>query len=287
MTDAAAHFSWLQWHFHLDVIVGLLLLEGLYLWGVGPLRRKYGWADQVETKKVVWFTAGVIVIYVALTSALHELANSYLFSAHMVQHLLIALVAPPMLLVGTPSWLLRSLFQGRYVVKAARFFTHPLAAFFLLNGVLGVWHFPFLYDLTLRAHFPHVVEHLMFITAGVIAWWPILSPSSEVPRASYPIQVLYLFAMSLPMGVIGGAITFSHRVLYPWYGEVPRLWGLSAPIDQQIGGLIMKIPGALFYLAYMTVIFFAWFNKDEQGRVETGLDELIGPEEAPEATAKR
>jgi putative membrane protein len=287
MSGEAASFSWLQWHFHPDVIFGLLLLEGLYLWGVGPLRRRYGWAREVEAKRVAWFTGGVIVLYIALTSSIHELADSFLLSAHMFQHLLLVLVAPPMLLVGTPGWLLRPIFRHQTVGRAARYLTHPLAAFLIFNAILGIWHFPFLYDLTLRAHIPHVLEHLLFIGGAVIGWWPVLSPSAEAPRASYPIQILYLFGMSLPMGIIGAAITFSHRVLYPWYGAVPRLWGMSAITDQQVAGLIMKIPGALFYLVFMTAIFFAWFKKDEKGQVETGLAELIGPEESPEEAALR
>ncbi|MBI4312575.1 MAG: cytochrome c oxidase assembly protein [Chloroflexi bacterium] len=276
----AASFSWLQWHFHQDVVLGLLLLEGLYLWGIGPLRRRYGWAEEASAKKAAYFTAGVVVIYVALTSAIHELANSYLFSAHMVQHLMLVLIAPPLLLAGTPDWLLRPLWRLPFTLRVLRLVTQPLPAFFIFNGVLGIWHLPFLYDLTLRAHAPHVLEHLLFLGAALIGWWPILSPSGDAPRASYPIQTLYLFAMSLPMGVIGAAITFSHKVLYPWYGEVPRLWGLSPAADQQLAGLIMKIPGALFYLVFMAIVFFAWFDKDEKGEVQTGVDELLGPEEA-------
>ncbi len=283
----AVSFSWLQWHFHPDVILALLLLQGLYLWGVGPLRKRYGWAENVETKRVVWFTGGVIVIYVALTSAIHELANSYLFSAHMVQHLLLVLVAPPMLLVGTPGWLLSPLFRNRWVVKTARVITHPIAAFLLLNAVIGVWHFPSLYDLALQNHGFHIAEHLMFFAVGVISWWPIYSPSPELPRASYPMQMLYLFGLSLPMGFTGAAITFSSTILYPWYAHVPRLWGTNPVEDQQIAGLIMKIPGTIYYLVVMTAVFFVWFNKDEKGNIETGLKELIGPEEAPAPVSKK
>ncbi|MBI2170765.1 MAG: cytochrome c oxidase assembly protein [Chloroflexi bacterium] len=286
MNGEAASFSWLQWHFHLEVVIVLLLLEGVYLWGVGPLRRRFGWAEEVEAKQVAWFTGGVIVLYIALTSSIHELADSFLFSAHMVQHLLLVLIAPPMLLVGTPGWLMRPIFRSQPVRRAVRFVTHPLAAFLVFNAILGIWHFPFLYDLTLRSHAPHILEHLLFIGGAVIGWWPILSPTTEVPRASYPIQILYLFGMSLPMGIIGAAITFSPHVLYPWYGAVPRLWGISATTDQQVAGLIMKIPGALFYLVFMTAIFFAWFNKDESGQGETGLEELIGPEESPQEAGR-
>ncbi len=287
MSGQGASFPWFYWHFHPDIIVGLFLLECLYLWGVGPLRRRYGWAQEVETKKVVWFTAGVVVTYVALTSALHELADSYLFSAHMVQHLLLVLVAPPMLLVGVPCWLLRPLFRNTWVVKTARVITHPIAAFLLLNAVIGVWHFPALYDLALQVHGFHVAEHLMFLAAGVISWWPVYSPSPEIPRASYPMQMLYLFVLSLPMGFIGAAITFSSSILYTWYAHVPPIWGMNPVEDQQIAGLIMKIPGTMYYLVFMTVIFFAWFNKNERGQIETGFNELLGPEEPAEAVVKK
>ena len=270
-----AEFSWTHWHWHPDIIVGVLLLEGLYLLGVGRMRRRYGWAERVPSRQVLYFTLGVLVIYVALSSPLHELSDNFLFSAHMVQHLLLWLLMPPLLLWGTPSWLLRPLVRHPLLQRSARFITSPLPAFILFSGLFLVWHLPALYDLALRNHSVHILEHLFFMAAALVMWWPVLGRLPELPRPSYPIQMLYLFFLSLPPGFLGAAITFSGDILYPWYGEVPRLWGLSPLTDQQIGGLIMKIPGALVFLAAMGVVFFTWFNREESGPQDRSLGQEI------------
>lgn len=278
--QAAAGFqevlSWWEWHFHPDVILGVLLLEGAYLLGVGPLRQRYGWAAYVENRQVMMFSLGVLVLFVVLTSPIHHLSDNFLFSAHMVQHMLMILLIPPLLLAGTPGWLLRPLIRQPQVLAVGRFLTHPVIALLLFSFVLSVWHLPDLYDLTLRNHGAHILEHLLFISTAVIMWWPVLSPMPELPRANPPIQMLYLFFLSLPPGFIGAAITFSPDILYEWYGTVPRLWGISALADQQIGGLIMKIPGALTFLGVLCVVFFVWFNQEERSEQEAEGQEEIG-----------
>ena len=110
-------------------------MTGAYLLGVGPLRRHFGWAQRVGAGQVTLFLIGVLVIVIALLSPLHDLGDSYLFSAHMVQHLLLTLVAPPLLLMGTPPWLIRPLLTGPRVLRAARFLTLPVVAFVLFNMV--------------------------------------------------------------------------------------------------------------------------------------------------------
>lgn len=258
-------FSWWKWHFHLELVLGVVLLEGLYLLGVGPLRRRYGWAPLVERRQVVLFSLGMVALYATITGPLHELSDHFLFSAHMVQHLILIFVVVPLLLWGMPPWLLRPLLSRKGVLPTARFLTHPVIAFILFNGVVSAWHLPALYDLALRMHWVHIFQHLMFLAVSVIMWWPLMSNLAELPRARYVVQIIYLFFQSLPTGFVGAAITFSHRPLYPWYEGVPRLWGLSVVVDQQIAGLLMKIPGALIFLAILVVVFFAWFNDEERG----------------------
>ncbi len=288
MVEAQAAFSWWEWHFHPDVIVGVFLLEGLYLMGVGPWRRRYGLASEVKSGQVVLFSLGVLVLFVSLTSPIHHLADNYLFSAHMVQHLLLVLVVPPLLLAGTPDWLARPLFRPRLVLAAARFLTRPLIAFLVSSVVLSVWHLPVLYGMALSSEVGHISEHLLFVGSAVLMWWPVLSPLPEVPRASYPIQVIYLVGLTLPMGFVGAAITFSRRVLYDWYDTVPTLWGLATVLDQQIGGLIMKIVGALVFLGVMTVVFFVWYYREERGEGgQGGLEQSSGSRDERQVPAER
>ena len=263
MPDQSVEFSWTAWHAHPSVVIGLLALTGAYLLGVGPLRRRYGLAQWVGTGQVAVFLAGVLVILIALISPLHELGDEYLFSAHMVQHLLLTLVAPPLLLLGTPPWLLRPLLRGPRVTKAARFMTLPVVAFVVFNVVFAFWHVPALYDLALRERNIHILEHLMFIVAGVILWWPILSPLPELPRAPYLVQTVYLFLQPTVPAILGAVITFSDSVLYSWYASAPRLWNISAHTDQQIGGIIMWVPGALAFLLALAVVFLVWASQEE------------------------
>lgn len=245
------------------MIIGLLLLVLLYVQGVGRLRRAYGWAERVDPRQVALFLLGVLVIFLALQSPLDELSDNYLFSAHMVQHLLLVLVAPPLLLLGTPPWLLRPLIRSSLVLRCARFLTLPVAAFVLFNMTFILWHMPRLYELGLNNLGVHIFQHLLFISVAVVMWWPIFSPLPELPRISYPAQILYLFVLSIVPGVVGGLITFSDSVIYPTYEAAPRVWGLSPIMDQQIGGLIMKIPGFFIFLVAAMVIFFKWFHQEE------------------------
>ena len=258
-----AEFSWTEWHGHPSVVAGLLALTGGYLLGVGPFRRRCGWAQRVEPGQVTLFLLGVLVIFIALLSPLHELGDNYLFSAHMVQHLLLMLVAPPLLLLGTPGWLLRPLLRYPYVLRTARFMTRPVIAFVLFAAVLALWHMPALYELALRERNIHVLEHLMFIIAGVILWWPILSPMPEVPRTPYLGQIVYLFLQPTVPAVVGAVITFSDSVLYKWYADAPRVWDISAHSDQQVAGLIMWLPGGLVFMLTLISVFLVWAHQEE------------------------
>ena len=265
MPEQAADFSWTAWHGHPSVVAGLVLLTVGYLLAAGPLRHRSGWAPPVPGRQISLFLAGVLVLFLALLSPLHELGDNYLFSAHMVQHLLLTLVAPPLLITGTPSWMLRPLVRTPRMLRVARVTTLPLVAFVLFNLVFVLWHVPALYDLALRERGVHVLEHLMFIVAAVIMWWPILGTLPELPRPSYLVQMLYLFVHPTVPAVLGAAITFSDGVLYEWYAAAPRIWDVSAHTDQQIGGVVMWVPGGFAYLLTLVVVFLIWAAQEERG----------------------
>ena len=271
MPPETADFSWTAWHGHPSVIVGLIVLTGAYLMGVGPLRRRFGLADRVGAGQVSVFLTGVLVLVVALLSPLHELGDEFLFSAHMVQHLLLTLVVPPLLIFGTPAWLLRPLVRPPGVLRAARIATMPVMAFAVFNAVFVLWHMPALYDLTLREKGIHILEHLMFLVAAVIMWWPVLSRLPEIPRSSHIVQMLYLFVQPTVPSILGAIITFSGGVLYKWYAEAPRIWGISAHTDQQIGGVIMWIPGGLVFLLTLIVVFLIWASQEEAESRRPGI----------------
>src|SRR6266576_1465266 len=178
------------------------------------------------------------------------------------------LFGAPLLLYGTPTWVVRPLLRPRPVMRFARWATRPLAAGVLFSAPITLWHFPQFYEAALEHHGLHVVQHLVFIATAVIMWWPVLSPVPELPRASYAIQLLYLFALGLPMSLAGALITLADRVLYPFYESAPRVWGLTPIADQQLGGLLMWVVGTIYLWVAATVVWFRWSAREESGDVE-------------------
>lgn len=275
MADLGLTFWLTAWNWEPSIVIGTALLVGLYLYGIGPLRRKYHLADEVKRGQVVAFLLGVFIMFLALVSPLDELGDSYLFSAHMVQHLFITLVGPPLLLIGTPGWLLRPLWRNRTVFLIARVFTFPALAFLLYNADFWLWHAPPLYNATLENQGIHILEHVTFIVFGILNWWPIFSPSEELPRLSLGGQILYIFLTGMPTVALGAGLTF-FPPLYAPYLAAPRIWGLSAAVDQQLGGLIMWIPGNIFYIVIVSIIFIQWMQKQDakQRASEASLDDV-------------
>ena len=258
---------WTHWHGHPDALIGLAVLEGAYLLGVGPLRERFGLADEVEPRKVATFTLGVLVVVVAILSPLHVLSDVYLFSAHMVQHILLTLVAPPLLILGTPDWLLRPFLRTTVAFRIARVLTHPVVAFAAFTLVFSLWHVPGLYNLSVTYHGVHIGEHILFMATAAMMWWPLTSPMAELPRVSYPIAIMYLFLLSIGQIVVFGSITFAPEPLYEWYVSAPRIWGITPLADQQIGAVIMKMGGGAIFLLLIVVLFFRWYQREERDNI--------------------
>ena len=255
---------WTHWHGHPDVLIGLVVFEAVYLLGVGPLRERYDLADRTDPRQVATFTLGVLVIFVSLLSPLHELSDRYLFSAHMLQHVLLTLVAPPLLILGTPDWLLRPLMRPDIVFRLVRVLTHPALAFGVFNVVFSIWHLPGLYNLSVTNHGVHVAEHLLFMSTAVLLWWPVASVMPELPRLTYPLQMVYLFLLSIAQIILFAPVTFARTPIYQWYVDAPEIWSIGPVVDQQIGAFIMKIGGGAIFLTLIIGIFFRWFQEDRE-----------------------
>lgn len=253
--------EWGRWEVHPEVGLGLSLLAAAYLLGVGPLRRRGG-AGRLTPGHPIAFLGGLAVTFLALTGPLHDLADRYLFSAHMAQHLLLILVVPPLILAGTPGWLLRPLLAGP--MRLGRSLARAPVAFAIYTVVLVAWHLPLLYEAAMRDHGLHVVQHLTLMAAGLWLFWPILSPLPELPRLPPPAQMLYLFLAGVPMVLIAAPITLAEEVLYPFYAGAPRLFGLTPLGDQRAGGVIMWVPGTLVFLIAITFVFFRWVRAEAE-----------------------
>jgi putative membrane protein len=260
LLHAGATLSASSFSVHASTVVGILALAALYQWRTRV--HIHDSRQPLERTRTAVFATALLILFFSLNGWLHDLSDYYLFSAHMLQHLLLALVVAPLLIMGTPGWMLRPALRVRWVRSVAGWVTRPWRAFAIFNVVLAAWHLPPLYNLAMAHHPVHIVQHLMFLIASVLMWWPILSPLPELPRLAYPMQMLYLFLMSIPMSIVAVYIALADSVLYPAYASAPRIWGISPMQDQLIGGLIMWIPGGLFFFAIISVIFFRWQQHD-------------------------
>ncbi len=264
MPDQSLAFWLTGWTLEPSIVLGLIALYGSYILFTGRLRERWPSGTPVSRGQLAAFTSGTLVLLIALLSPLDTLGDDYLFTAHMGQHVLLTLVAPPLLILGTPGWLFEPLVDHKRLYSIARFLTNPYMAFASFNFVFAIWHVPALYEGALDSTPIHIVEHLAFIGTAVLTWWPVASPTPLLPRLAKPIQVLYLFLQSLPPTLLGAIICFANQPFYSFYMSAPRLWNLSVMEDQLYAGLVMWIGGSLIFLFALTIVFFKWFNQQEQ-----------------------
>jgi len=262
------------WNWRPDTLIGGVIVLSIYLIAIGPARKRYFHTPEVKRSQIVCFILGIITVLFAQVSPLDALSDEYLFSAHMAQHMLLTAVAAPLFLLGLPDWMLRPILKIPGMKKVMGFLTNPLVAFLLFNINFLVWHFPAFYEATLESEFIHFIEHTSFLVTALLFWWPIFSPLPELPRLSYPYQVLYLFLAAVPSTILGALIIFSPTILYETYVNAPRITSLDPMTDQQIAGVLMAMVGSMIYLGVLSVVFFKWLNQDEKLDPGQGLVSL-------------
>jgi len=262
--DVGLNFWLTQWNWQPSILFGTIAVITLYLYAVGPLRVKYRLGEPVKTSQAVAFFLGVNSIFLVLFSPLDKLGDDYLFSAHMLQHLVLTIVGPPLMIVGIPRWLIQPVLRNRLILRAARFLTYPFVAFTLYNIVFWLWHAPALYNATLVNQTLHILEHMIFIVLSLIYWWPVFSPLKEgLPPLPIGGQILYIFLGGMPTVALGAGLTFAPP-LYTPYIYAPRVWGISPAMDQQLGGLIMWVPANLAYIVVASVLFIRWMQAQDR-----------------------
>jgi putative membrane protein len=256
------------WSWEWSVLLGCGVLAALYLMALGPWRARLGGGgSRFERGRAVGFLAGLVVVLVSLDGPVHELSDRYLFSAHMVQHLLLAQVFPLLFLLGLPPWLVRALLRPRPVSRVWHALASVPVGFVLYTLVFSLWHVPQLYDLMMRVHAFHIVMHLSVMATATLMWWPVVGGEAVQRPLPAPAKMLYLFVLGIPMMAVAALITYAGQPIYSWYALAPRLWGMSAVEDQRLGGLIMRIPGGLYFWAVMSVVYFRWASGERRADV--------------------
>ena len=222
--------------------------------------------------------AGVLALLVFSEWPIHDLAEGYLYSVHMVQHSAYTLLLPPLFILGTPAWLWRWVL--RPVMPAFRALTTPWVAVLVFSAVTVLAHLPVFVTAAVRSGPAHVSQHVVLVASAVLVWWPLLSPLPEAPRLRAPVhRMLYIFAQSLVPSVVGSTLLWSTAVPYRVYEEFPEVWGIDDLTDQQWAGVIMEAIEGLVLITLMVVVFLPMVRRelrspspsmDRLGRVPEG-----------------
>ncbi len=271
-----AELTWSDWTFQPPIAAGLIAAAILYVvaWRRGVFRADddvRAWLPRSWMRPVL-FVLGLATALVALESPIDEAGDSFLFWMHMIQHLMLMMVAPPLVLLGI---------CGAAPLRAERFrlpravwatVTRPWAACVIFNVVMVAWHVPAVYQATLTTLPLHIVEHLTFIGAGFILWWPVVEPvrSAAAAGVSAMTKIAMLVVAGVPPTVLGFAFIAASAALYPFYVVAPRLWGFTALADQQLAGVIMLGLGNVIYFVAIAVIFVRLFGDPEADEASAG-----------------
>lgn len=256
-----------SWQPHVEVWLLVAALAASYAVAVVRVGPRYAAAGRapVTRLQVVCFALGVLAVWVAADWPIHDIAERFNYSMHMVQHLTFSMVAAPLLLLGTPAWMLRVILRPpSHVFRVVRFLSRFLPALLVFNLVLVFTHWPAVVDASLRNGFVHFLVHALIFLSSLIIWLPVLSPLPEIPRLSPLPRMLFLFAQSIVPTIPASFLTFGSSPLYRFYEHVPHLWGLSTLDDQRIAGLIMKIGAGLLLWLLIAVIFFRWAGEEDR-----------------------
>ena len=262
---------YLNWQLEPVLLGGLLAMTVAYYLAVGPLRSRLASGTPYPTASAALFGVALVLLFVNEGSPLHDLAERYLLSAHMLQHMLLSYLIAPLLLLATPPWLLRAALLNRALGRTARFALSPVVTFFAFTLVVGIYHVPTIYNASLFNTSLHHAIHFVILTVSLMLWWPILSPLAELPRPAFPARMAYLFLLPIAQIPVFAATIFSESPLYAAYANMPtRAFGLEVIADQRLAGLIMKIIMISVHVVAMAIVFFAWFRSERFDRPGAG-----------------
>lgn len=257
--------STLRWWYP-EVWAIILSFCTIYFYLVGPFRERHNLAPRMEWKETFYFLGAMFVMFVSEGTPIHHVAEKFLFSVHMTQHVLLTMVMAPLFIRGLPDWLISYFLRYGWIRKTLKFITHPVIALIAFNAVNAAWHLPYFYQAVLLHHWIHIAQHVILVFTALMMWWPILSPSSELPALPYGAQTLYIFLLLLLQLPVFAPIIFSESLFYEFYVEAPSMWGLEPLPDQQLAGAVMQLGGMTVMAYFMGRAFFRWARQESAPR---------------------
>lgn len=255
---SAIDIALVGWRFPWWTATLLILMTGLYLRGFARMHRQM--PARFTLHRMGFYLSGIVALAVALCSPLGALDDRLLI-IHMLQHLLLLMIAPPLLLLGVPQIpIIRALppsiakrtvgviAKSRACRRCLSFVTHPVSAFLLFSVAMLGWHLPGPFESALHSDYRHSAEHTCFIVAGTLFWYPIVRPWPAIERWPRLAFLPYLLIADAENSMLAAVLIFSGRVLYPSYANLPRFYQIPAITDQIVAGGIMWVPGSIVFL---------------------------------------
>ena len=253
------------WHLHIDVwlVLGAIGAGYWYLSTRGGSRQHAILTYPRAWEKAAFYT-GLVLLVVVSNWPMHDVAESSLYWVHMTNHLVMTLVAPPLMLLGLNRQISDRIFGQHLVLPWLRYLARPGAAFAIFNLGMIASHWPDAVALSLRNELAHFLIHAFLFVSAILMWIPVVSRSSLVPPLRPPMRMVYLFLNSILPTIPASFLTFSHVPIYPAYGDAALAFGLTAVEDQTIAGLIMKVGGTLLLWAVIAITWFKWANDEKR-----------------------
>jgi putative membrane protein len=253
---------------HADVQLVLLVFGVGYWWAttrIAPASRR----------QRRWFASGLLLVWVASTWPVHDVAEDRLYVAHMMQHVVFTFIAPPILLLGTPTELVSRLVRPRVVGAVVRACTRPLVALVGFNLIVGLSHLPFLVDGATTSAPLHFAVHLVLFASALCLWSPVLNRAPELPRMRSTGKMLYLMANGfLPVPIVA-TLALAGEPFYDHYVEAPRLWGIAVLDDQQLAAGTMWMLESFWTIGAVAIVFFDWWSNEQRNPETASLPEHI------------
>jgi putative membrane protein len=266
---------WNVWNFAPSVLIPLAIMILMYGWGLHNVWQRAGRGHGITRRQWLSFVGAAVVLILTLLSPIDELSDQ-LFSAHMVQHLILMLVAAPLLVLSDFQLVLlwaiprrraqqigSGFNQSRPVAGTWRVFTHPVVVWILFTLTMWIWHASRLFQAALHDEIIHTFEHLTFVFTAMLFWW-ILLKHNRPDHVHYAMTIPFLFLTVLQSGILGALMTFTSQPWYPDYAVSAASWGLTPLQDQQIAGLVMWVPGGAVFTLLTIGYFAAWLRALEE-----------------------
>lgn len=257
------------WTPHIEVWLLVLGLAGLGIYASRVIQPKAVAAGEppISTRQKVWFWSGVLVFWVATDFPMHDIAEQRLYAVHMVQHTLLMIVFPPMMLLATPTWLARLIIGEGAFRRFVYFWARPAPALIVNLFLTAAMHWAWVVNTSISNAWIHYSVHVLAVFSSLLVFMSVCGPIPEL-QVTPPAKIVVLFFLSIIPAIPAAFLTTAEEVLYQGYNNPIRLWGLSVEHDQQLAGVVMKVISGFYLWGIIAAIFFKWALSERGEKVK-------------------